>query len=922
MKILSSIAMLLGAFFYVLIPANAQQLQADILNQLKSSTLQLTNSNQSKEFWLAVPLNESKAQPTLNLEFYVTSQYNSYVTIEVPGSGFIMTKKIKALEVAVFSTKTGTANFDWEIESSQVPDNKGIHIFGDKPLSVYVFNGKEVTSDGYMAMPVNSWGTEYVHCAYYDFNEYRPLGAGFVVIAAHDSTKVTIRLKGKGKGFAKTRSGSSIGDTFEVMLNQGQVYNVVGDATTISTFDLTGSIIQADKPVGVISYHERTLLPQNSQNGRDHLVEMLRPTSAWGKKHITLEFIRDNKGDFFRIVACRDNTKWSLKYYDKIAGTLLGQRSGILNRGEFFEDYNTWEGKSAIAGIRGVSVWESDKPTMVMQYQYSANWDRGDKFDPDMVLVTPVEQFMNSTLFQAPSNPTFVDNWYNYIVEGDSTDTNNVKLKTLVIDGDSVYKTYPQLFLNRVTGTNYYWGYKFMSPGPHIVTCANKFGGYVYGFGSFMGYSWPAGSGTRSLDQLDTLPPVLTYTYKCGDYNYKATEIRKFGVPPDTVQIDQGIYDIALIDSLSYNYQLQLVTSPSIVPLPKVTEFEFNILVKDKTKDALAVVQVMDRAGNYVMDTVRYIVERPGMSESLIRLLDTRVGAVRQKQVSILNPSTTQKLVIKSISLLRKKEYRITDGTNFPEIEIAPSGSHTITLEYTPIREGLRADDDGQLDIDSILVTTTCATFSFPVKGRGVVPCADVELLWRAPVTVIGDTARKEQFGNGLSIRNSGTDTMTVSSISGVRPPFFVSNPKPAFPFKVPPGKEVLFTSVSFVPKNTAIDTVKVQFVTDGNGATCNEISYWIGRGVPVSVDEHAMSDNWELSVTGHAITARSGVSTGFPAHASLLLYNTIGQVVAQSQSMMSQNEISLSTEHLSVGIYSAVLTAGSHSVHTIVFIP
>ena len=121
----------------------------------------------------------------------------------------------------------------------------------------------------------------------------------------------------------------------------------------------------------------------------------------------------------------------------------------------------------------------------------------------------------------------------------------------VVIDGDSVYKSYPQLLLNQIPGTNYYWGFKFVSPGPHVVTSTSKFGGYVYGFGSFNGYSWPAGSATRSLDAIDTLPPVLSFDTECGEYHYKATELRSFSSIPDTVQFDQGIYDIQIIDSLS-----------------------------------------------------------------------------------------------------------------------------------------------------------------------------------------------------------------------------------------------------------------------------------------------------------------------------------------------------------------------------------
>lgn len=801
-----------------------------ILKRMKNPDLQLNASAQGREFWLAVPLNTGKDQPTLNLEFYVTSSYNTLVTLEVPGSGFVVSKKLEALKVVTFTTKDATASFDWEVVSSQIADNRGVHIYADKPISVYCLNGKDLTSDGYLGLPISAWGTDYIHCAYYDFNEYRPLAAGFIIVASEDKTTVQVKLAGRGKDIAKTRSGSKIGAVLEFNLDRGQVYCVVGDATTRGSFDLTGSKIHADKPIGLISYHERTFIPSNVQtNGRDHICEMLPPISAWGKKYVTVEFKRDNHGDFFRVVASQNNTKWSMQYYDKMSGVLLGQRNGKLNAGEFYEDFDSWAGNSAIEGFRGVSVWQADKPFLLMQYQYSADWDKGSNFDPDMVVVTPYEQFLKATLFQTPTNPAFVDNWFNYIVEGDPTDTNSVKLKSLVIDGDTAYKSFPQLLLNRIPTTNLYWGFRSMSPGPHIVTSETKFGGYVYGFGAFNGYTWPAALATKSLEDLDTLPPQLTFTDECGDYHYTSTEVRNFGVPPDTVQIDQGIFEISLVDSVSYNYELKLLTADKIIPLPKVTEFKFDILVKDKTKDAFAIVIVMDRAGNYTLDTVSYVADKITLNPAIVQFGKVRVGKTKQLTVQLKNPNARD-IKIKKLTLLKKKEFTIISGDAPPEFVIAAKDSHAVVVSYTPIKEGL-SDVDKDIDIDSILAETECAKFSFPVKGRGVVPCADVEPLWLAPITAIGDTIRKESISPGLYIRNKGTDTLTVTNILGVQQPFFVENPTPKFPFQIAPGGQVYFSSIGYVPTKLTIDTLKVTFETDGGGVTCNEVSTWIGQG-------------------------------------------------------------------------------------------
>ena len=157
---------------------------------------------------------------------------------------------------------------------------------------------------------------------------------------------------------------------------------------------MTGTKITSNKPIGLVSYVERVMIPATNVNGRDHIVEMLPPVQAWGKRYVTVEYKRDNMGDFFRVVASQNQTRWKMKYYDKVTGDLLGQREGILNAGEFFEDFNQYVGRGLVEGFRGTSVWEADKPIFVMQYSYSANWDMGDEFDPFMIIVTPQGQYI------------------------------------------------------------------------------------------------------------------------------------------------------------------------------------------------------------------------------------------------------------------------------------------------------------------------------------------------------------------------------------------------------------------------------------------------------------------------------------------------------------------------------------------------
>lgn len=722
-------------------------------------------STQGKEFWLAVPLNDSKAQPLLALEFYVTSKYNTLVTLEVPGTAFISSKKLVANQVAIFSTKNGSASYDFEIVSTQIVDPRGIHIYADRPISVYVMNAKEVSADGYLALPVRTWGTEYIHCAYYDFNEARPWAAGFIVVASEDNTKVTITLKGKGGSVAKTNGGTKIGQTIDtITLNRGEVYNVKGDATTKGEFDLTGSRITATKPIGLISYHERTMIPSNTQsNGRDYMCEMIPPVSAWGKKYYSIELQRANKGDFYRVVCSEQNTKVTMRHYDKITKELRGKRDVLFSKaGDFFEDYNSWAGVGAVTGFTGTTVWESDKPILVMQYAYSSDWDSGSEFDPFMVVLTPQEQFLSASVFQTPINSSFVNNYYSFIIEGDSTDTEQKKLKSFILDGKNVYVNYTQLLSNQIPGTNLYWGRVGLTQGTHSVKADTRFGGYCYGFGAFNSYGWPATLNTRCLAQMDTLPPVITRTGSCGDYNYHATEIRDSpSIFSDTNQFDQGIMDISLVDSVSTNYTLELITASKIIPLPKVTTFDFKLSVTDKSKDAYAIVEVLDRAGNYVLDTVRYTANQPlTITPKSLALQVDSPDTTLTNTITITNP-TKDTVFIESISLGNPKAFTISKGAITSTFALAPDASHTITVDYKSITAS-SGDESPERDTLNITFTSCAGGKHIPLEGKFVKYAVDVSPSYVSiPVSVLDSI-----YTSTVTIENKAKNSTAKLNIS------------------------------------------------------------------------------------------------------------------------------------------------------------
>ena len=449
-----------------------------------------------REFWIAIPPNEhDNGYPTLALEIYVTSQVDTRVTLEYPGSGYTTTREVKAGITTTFTTADGSANWSWEVREDERPGNQGILIRADDPVSISVLNSKPVSSDGYTAIPVDAWGTEYIHLGFYDFGEFSPTpwGGGFVLVAQENNTQVTFTLKGvdHGNPAARTKRDRTLGTTYSVKLQRGQTYMVRGNGQTLNEFDISGTRVVANKPIGFFSFHQRTMIPSfpSPNNGRNHLVEMLPPVSTWGTEHVSLELNRaGSRGDFFRIIAQNDNTHFQCRYTDLKDGSTYTWEGTLEKAGDFMEKENTWPPS---ASIRGVAVWTSDKPTLVMQYAYSAAWDNASQWDPFMVQAVPTNAYVQSSVFSAPSNIEFTDNFLNLIAVGDTTDPEQTKLRTIAVDGQPVWVSQPSFIVNRIQQTPYYWARLKLAPGAHTITGDTEFGAILHGVSSFSGYGWP-----------------------------------------------------------------------------------------------------------------------------------------------------------------------------------------------------------------------------------------------------------------------------------------------------------------------------------------------------------------------------------------------------------------------------------------------
>ncbi len=853
--------------------------QAQSYEQMKQKfrhAMTQDRNSSGREFYVGFPYNDSKNQPGQNLAIYITSSVDTKATIFNAALGINETKNVPAHEIVEFSSVKGGIGWDVEVYDLEKKVDAGLRITSPDPIAVYCMNSKSVTSEGYLAIPTNYWGTEYIHNSFFDFDEVREWAGGFMILAKEDITTVTIRIRdgaNKTAGFGTTAKGKKHGDVIQVLLNQGEVYMVQGTGTTRGIFDLSGSLIDSDKPIGLLSYHNRCMIPATVvNNGRDHLIEMPPPVTAWGTEYATVEYDRkSDKGDYFRVVAGEDNVTFNIDWYEKAGGGNNKKISSLgpiklTQKGDWFE-YNGSGATSphSLESIRGVSRFKADGPIQVMQYSYSANYDGAAAYDPFMILVTAVEQYTKETTFQTPANygnNEYRENFFNIIAIGDNEDPvrHQELMNSITIDDQRVVDIQPAFSGARIPGTNLYWAFiSSLKQGTHRLKGDTPFGGYIYGFANFDSYGWPAATAFGNLSEIDTLPPIVTFPPGCFEWlvkNVDDPEHERNGKEGDNPrQIDVGVSVLPTLQAGSFNFDEPVAVDKNGKEIEWNTfnpnyEFYYKVKVTNPYENAQANLRVIDDVGNFTDTTIIYNVDKITSDPDPIVFGRVRVKTAKTIDVKIQSQSPDE-VEISDIKLRQNKTIKILTDLSFLPFTLAPMGDTTLTLEYIPIDEykDLNADPAKQFDFDTLVVTTGCLEWEYAVNGQGHQP----EIIvgdYNAGLAKIGEkTTTKTSGQTHVFIQNKGTDTLIVTGLKFVKAPFSVllgapdANEEITFvnPIKVAPGgvaTEVKFGHIldpnyliTFEPFSTSnIDnSIDVTFLSNAADEDKDDISRWYG---------------------------------------------------------------------------------------------
>lgn len=878
--------------------------------QLQSETF----GSAGTEFWFAIPPNELAPFPVDDLSIFVSSMYNTTITVSRPDKTSY-TRDITAGVTRILNDARQETSWNWEVRESEKVRDLGIRITSLHPVVVYVLNSKVTTADGFLVLPKHQLGTEYFVTSYWDFQEIRNWAGGFIVVASEDNTTVNIDLRGVGGNVARTAGGRLIGtgQPFSVTLNAGQVYMVKGDATTRASFDLSGTRVTSDKPVGLIPFHERTTMPNMliNGNGRNTLNDMALPVPMCGKQYITSNVNRNpisaaGRGDVYRIFATQDNTQWSVRCYNKETRQLFTSQGGVLAKAGDFADIT--QTHFPIDLLDGYSVWSASNPVYVTQYSPSSSFDNDPEFDPFMWNNVAHELWPNSVFFQVAPDSKFEKHQVTIFVDIapgldttvlDSVRCNGVKLvnhpntlsgrelKSNRIPDTRVFVT--TLLLTGKTDSMYYV----------TGTRNTRFAVTVAGVGNTDAYGWSTGARHPNIVALDSVPPVISETSTTAtsvslsitERRNQPSPVRPIPLPSD--QVESGICTVWL-DSAS-NMNLTTWIRPTSGKLDSTTAVVEQI---DLLKAASGKLAAMDFAGNISYRTVSIAQkDRPTIVTSDVG--NVRVGTTARNYIAISNGSPAP-LTITSVSITGTSADSVSWSIVTPTSFVIPaSTTDSIALDFTPTLP--------YVSIASCTVVTNVGPLTGTLSARAVAP--------RIAVTArsIIAPSMDDYCDTVLRIQNIGDDTLTVTQIESSS--LLIRVTPVTQPVRLAPNAD---TTIRFcyMPVKEGVDTAIITTYSDAFQRTLDSTlllgmygttSVWYGAQGASDVSPHPVQD--ELKLTVPESVAGNGTYE---------IVDLAGSVVQRGQTVLEQGlGMTIPARGLTAGSYSLRVTVGTQTVST-----
>ncbi|HVY49674.1 MAG TPA: IgGFc-binding protein, partial [Minicystis sp.] len=369
------------------------------------------------------------------------------------------------------------------------------HITTDVPVVAYQINpyggGSAQTTGSSLLIPTSAWDKNYVLVNVTPFDIANP---SLNIVAAEDDTTITMVPTQAVQGGGGIPAGAANAQmTF--MLSKGQNAQISQQA------ELTGSVLQSDKPVGVMAGQDCMRYPQGNAYC-DHGEQMVPPVKALGSEYVAVMYrprIQSETGAFWKLIGAVDGTQ--LTYSTPVGGP------PTLNAGQVveFQSGTPFDVKSQ----------DSDHPFLLFTYMPGNQLIPGlDGYgDPDFVLSVPPQQYLQDYVFFA--DPTYPET--SLVVVRAKAKDGTFKDVTLDCAGPlSGWQPVGDYEWTRIDlSTHDFQPVGACSTGGHDIKSDAPFGLWVWGWGTpetstatrDVSYGYPGGMNVQAINHV-VIPPM------------------------------------------------------------------------------------------------------------------------------------------------------------------------------------------------------------------------------------------------------------------------------------------------------------------------------------------------------------------------------------------------------------------------------
>ncbi|XP_033633605.1 IgGFc-binding protein-like isoform X1 [Asterias rubens] len=446
---------------------------------------------------------ESKYPPGLVIGGNINMSSN--VTITCPGLNFSRLITVPKMDAVTVKLPHGA------VANGTGHAQKGILIESTNVITVFGLNTASANSlDGFTAIPTGLLGQNYrvISSNVSDELEIGRRFSEFLLIGVFDNTSVKVRLTAPT---TYQHVSYSPGDVIAILISRLETVQLQ------SLRDLTGTHVISSRPVAVLSGSKCANVPVDV-SACDHLAEYLPPTDQWGREFILATFLARMSGDCFTLVGFEPGTIVTI-----VAPSVGSTTVNLKSDG----DLHTFKLNSLESGYV-----TSSQPIMIAQFSQGAFADGGVIGDPSMLIVTPIDQWLQS------KTPGVSFRTYDSTPDGSKTIRTFLTVTSwcsviddVVVDGKPL-SVPTELVRKRNSGKkDDYLCVKRsqLTPGAHTIwalTTNTALATYVYGFGEHVSYAFPLGTGHGTPGPI-MAPSPITNTTNNEETVYLSTDITR-----------------------------------------------------------------------------------------------------------------------------------------------------------------------------------------------------------------------------------------------------------------------------------------------------------------------------------------------------------------------------------------------------------